>query len=232
MHHPSLYLCQSWGQTEKPVSFEAQTTNHRALSFEIQTKKLSRWFWALNNQTISVNFEAQTKKIWVIDFEAKSEKTATTGFEGKPEKIIATGFETKPEKTVTVVLRSNHWQTVPVVLRSNHCQTVDLGFEAQPRKSRSSSSRARCRPHIASPDLPIVRPPSIRPVPDHPGSSAPGLILLPWSLSLSVMPYLSHAHHETNQHDSPHDTKIKVKQPKCLKFKFKPCQVNDSSQSN
>jgi hypothetical protein len=34
------------------------------------------------------------------------------------------------------------------------------------------------------------------------------------------------------QHDSPHNTRIKVKLPKYLRFKFKHRQVNDPSQSN
>jgi transposase InsO family protein len=46
------------------------------------------------------------------------------------------------------------------------------------------------------------------------------------------MPYLPPAHHETSKHDSPNETKIKVKQLNRLRFKFKPHQVNDSSQSN
>jgi hypothetical protein len=86
------------------------------------------------------------------------------GFEAKLEKIVAIGFEVKPEKTVPVILMSNHWQTVLVVLRSNYWQTVDLDFEAQPRNPGSPSSCARCRPHTMSPDLPIVRPLSIRPM--------------------------------------------------------------------
>jgi hypothetical protein len=53
-----------------------------------------------------------------------------------------------------------------------------FGFDAQPTNPRSSSTRARCRPHMASPDLPITQPPSTRPVLDHPQSSAPGLLLL------------------------------------------------------
>jgi hypothetical protein len=55
-----------------------------------------------------------------------------------------------------------------MVLRSNHLQTIDLGFEAQPRNPRSSSPRARCRPHTAPPNLSIARPPStwtVRPSP-------------------------------------------------------------------
>jgi hypothetical protein len=42
--------------------------------------------------------------------------------------------------------------------------TVDLGLEAQPKNSRSSSLRARCRPHTTSPDLSIARLSSTRPV--------------------------------------------------------------------
>jgi hypothetical protein len=46
------------------------------------------------------------------------------------------------------------------------------------------------------------------------------------------MPHLPLAHHETNKHDFPHDTKIKVKLLKYPGFEFKSYQVNDSSQSN
>jgi hypothetical protein len=46
------------------------------------------------------------------------------------------------------------------------------------------------------------------------------------------MPHLPPTHHETNKCDSPTKQRIKVKQPKCPGFKFKPHQVNDSSQSN
>jgi hypothetical protein len=96
----------------------------------------------------------------------------------------------------------------------------------------SSSPCARCRSHTASPDLSTVRPPSTRPMLDHPQSSTPGLLVLPRSSSLLAMSHLSPAHHETSKHDSSHETKITVKQPKCPRFEFKPRQVNDSSQSN
>jgi hypothetical protein len=46
------------------------------------------------------------------------------------------------------------------------------------------------------------------------------------------MPHLPPAHHETSKHDSPNETKIKVKLTKCLRFEFKPHRVNDTSQSN
>jgi hypothetical protein len=44
------------------------------------------------------------------------------------------------------------------------------------------------------------------------------------------MSHLSPAHHETSKHDSPYDTKIKVKQQKHPGFEFKPRHANDSSQ--
>jgi TATA-binding protein-associated factor Taf7 len=46
------------------------------------------------------------------------------------------------------------------------------------------------------------------------------------------MLHLPLAHHETSKRESPNETKIKVKQPKCPRFEFEPRQVNDSSQSN
>jgi hypothetical protein len=50
------------------------------------------------------------------------------------------------------------------------------------------------------------------------------------------MPHLPPAHHETSKRDSPNETKVKEKQNKtkqnCPGFKFKPRQVNDSSQSH
>jgi hypothetical protein len=51
---------------------------------------------------------------------------------------------------------------------------------------------------------------------DHPRSSAPGLLLLPRSLSLHAMPHLPPAHHETNKCDSPNETKVKEKQNKTI----------------
>jgi hypothetical protein len=51
---------------------------------------------------------------------------------------------------------------------------------------------------------------------DHPRSSAPGRLLLPWSSSLHTMPHLPHAHHETSKHDSPNERKVKEKQNKTI----------------
>jgi hypothetical protein len=127
-------------------------------------------------------------------------------FWGQTTRIIATRFEAKPR------------------------ETVDLGFEAKQRNPCSSSPYARCRPHIASPDLSIVWLPSTRPVLDHPWSSAPSLLLLPRSSSLPTMPHLSPTHQETSKCISPHGMDSRVELPKFPKFKFKPRQVNYSSQ--
>jgi hypothetical protein len=46
------------------------------------------------------------------------------------------------------------------------------------------------------------------------------------------MPLLPPAHHEISKRDSPNETKIKKTKWNSPGFEFKPCQVNDSSQSN
>jgi hypothetical protein len=143
-----------------------------------------------HSQTVNLSFEAQPRNP-TTDFETKPDETVITNFEAKLEKTVATGFEAKLVKTVQVVLRQNH------------SQTVDLDFKAQPRNPRSSSPRARCRPHTAPPGH---RVPDLC---DHPRSSAPGLLLLPRSSSLHAMPHLPPAHHETSKCDSPNETKIK-----------------------
>jgi hypothetical protein len=132
-------------------------------------------------------------------------------------------------ETVTTSFEAKLGETIPVILRRNHRQTVDLGFDAQPRNSRSLSPHAWYRPHTVSPELSIIKPPSTRPVLDHPWSSAPGLLLLPRTSSLPTMPHLPPVHHETNKHDSPNERNIKVKQLKRRGFRFKPHQINNSS---
>jgi hypothetical protein len=126
-----------------------------------------------------LGFELQTKKLswW---FWGQNHQTGPASFDAQTRKPVATSFEVKLG------------------------ETVDLGFEAKPRNSRSSSTCARCRPYTSSLDLLIVRPLSIRPVLNHPRSSTPGLLLLAWSSLLPVILHLSPAHHETSKHDSPH----------------------------
>jgi hypothetical protein len=113
---------------------------------------------------VTAGFEAKLVETVATGFEAKPMKTVTIGFEAKPTKTVAVDFEVKPLETVTTGFEAKLAKTVRVVLRPNHSQTVNLSFEAQPRNMRTSSPRARCRPHTTSPDLLTAWPPSIRPV--------------------------------------------------------------------
>jgi hypothetical protein len=188
------------------VGFEGQLINHRPHGFDAQTKKLPQWFWCPNHQIVTASFEAQTEK-------------------------------PKPS-----VLRPNREKLSPLVLRPNR-RKPSQWFWGQTTDKPSTFvlklNQETCAPHLyvhsANHTLhhPISRS-SDHWVPDlcdHPRSSALGLLLLPQSSSLPAMPHLLHAHHEASKRISPHKTKINVKQPKCSKFKFKPQQVNDSSQS-
>jgi hypothetical protein len=65
---------------------------------------------------------------------------------------------------------------------------------------------------------PTSQPPDHR-VPDmcdHPRSSAPGLLLLPWSSSQHVMPHLPPTHHKISKRDSPNERKVKEKENKTI----------------
>jgi hypothetical protein len=139
-------------------------------------------------------------------FWGPNQQTRASGFGAKPQKTVATGFEVKLGETV------------------NPC------FEAKPRNLCSSSPRVWCRLHTTSPNLSIIWPPSTRPVLDHLRSSAPSLKLLARSSSLPAMLHLSPTHHETSKHISPHEIDSRVEPPKFPEFKFKPRQVNYSSQ--
>jgi hypothetical protein len=86
------------------------------------------WFWGSTKkprETVATSFEAKLEKIVATGFEAKPVKTVAAGFEAKSLETVATGFKVKLVKIVRVVLRPNH------------SQTVGIGFEAQPRNSRS-----------------------------------------------------------------------------------------------
>jgi hypothetical protein len=138
--------------------FEAQITKPELPFFRHKPRNPPPpWFWG------------STKKP-TAGFEVKLEETGTTSFEAKLEKTVAAGFEAKPSETVRVVLRPNH------------SQTIDLGFEAQPRNPRSSSPYTRCKPHTASPNLSIARPPSTWPMWPSPvlciRSATPAMILV------------------------------------------------------
>jgi hypothetical protein len=147
------------------------------------------------------------------------------------ETIHHLGFETQP-KNPPPVLRSN-WEkpSLPVLRPTRRkssqwfwCQTTDKPSTLILRLNQETHA---LHLHVHGVDHtrrhPTSRSSSHR-VPDlgdHPGSSAPGLLLLPYSSSLPVMPHLPPTHHETNKYDSPHDTKIKVRLSKCPEFEFK-----------
>jgi hypothetical protein len=125
----------------------------------------------------------------------------------------------KPGNPSPPILRINQRKPSILLLRLNHeTHASHLHVYGADRTRRHSTSRS-----------PGHRVPNLC---DHLRSSVPGLLLLPQSSSLHVMPPLPPAHNETSKHDSPHDTRIKVKQPKCLGFEFKHRQVNNLSQSN
>jgi hypothetical protein len=151
------------------------------------------------------------------------------GFMTQPTNHKPLSFEAQNKKPVRWFCGLNH-QTVAAGFEAQTGKPADLGFEAEQKNSRSSSLYAPYRPHKVSPNLSIVRSPSTRPVLDHPQSSAPSLLLLPWSSSLPAMLHLSPIHHETSKHASPHDIYNRLEPKKIPEFKFKPRQINYSSQ--
>jgi hypothetical protein len=197
------------------------------------TKKLTTSFETKPRETVATSFEAKLEKTVGTGFEVKPEKTAAVGFEAKPPETVTTVFGAKSAETVVADFQAKPVKTVRVILMPNHSQTVAIGFEPQtddkpsqwfwgqttdkpstlvlslnqeiraPRLHVYGADRTRCHPTSRSSDH---RVPDLC---DHPRSSAPGLLLLPPSSSLHVMPHLSPAHHETSKHDSPNEIKIK-----------------------
>jgi hypothetical protein len=207
-----------WGSTKKPTaSFEAKPGETVTTSFEAKLEK-----------TVATDFEAKKPKTVAVGFEAKPAETVTTGFEAKLVKIITTGFEAKPVKTVWVVLRPNHSQTVAIGFEAQTDEKPSLWFWGQ-TNDKPSTLVLRLNQETRAPRLHVHganrtwRHPTSRSsghqvsnMCDHPRSSAPGLLLLPWSSSLHAMPHLPLAHHETSKCDSSNETKVKEKQSKTV----------------
>jgi hypothetical protein len=210
---------QFWGSTKKTTTdFEVKLGETIATSFEAKLEK-----------TVAIGFEAKLEKTVIAGFEAKPlETVATAGFEAKLPETVATGFEAKPAKTIRVVLRPNHSQTIAIGFKAQTDEKQSEWFWGQtthklstlvlrlnqdthaPRLHVHGADRTQCYPTSRSlghwvPDLC-----------NHPRSSALGLLLLPWSSSLHVMPHLPPAHHETSKRDSPNETKVKEKQNKII----------------
>jgi hypothetical protein len=118
-------------------------------------KRKPVWFWAPNEETIVVILRPKSSN-HTYRFWGQSGRNRHHQFWSQPKETVPVVVRPNHWQTVSVVLKPNHWQTNLVVLRPNHLQTVDLGSEAQPRNSHSSSTRAWCRPHTVSPDLSIV----------------------------------------------------------------------------
>jgi hypothetical protein len=123
-------------------------------------------------------------------------------------------------------------------LRPNHSQTVDLGFKAQLRNPRSSSPRAWCRSHTASPDLLITQPPSTRPVRPSPvlctRSPTPAMIIITarHAAPATYTPRDKQTRFSKQNKDKRKTKQNKTKQNLPYQLAVKPRQVNDLSQSN
>jgi hypothetical protein len=194
--------------------------------------KPSRWFWGPNHKTRATGFEAQTGKPSTTlvlrlnqethhQFWGQTWRNRRHQFWGQTKKTITTGFEAKPAKTVTTGFEVKSTKTVWVVLRPNHSQTVDLGVEAQPRNPCSTSPRARCIPHMTPLDLSTTRPLSTRPM-------RPSTVLI---AARHAAPATCTPRDKHTWFSDRNKGKRKTKQNH-HGFEFKPCQVNDSSQSN
>jgi hypothetical protein len=156
----------------------------------------------------SIGFVAQPTNRSPLNFEAQTKKPSRW-FWGTNHQTRAASFEAQTGKPSTTLVLSLNQET------------------RAPSLNVPGADHTRCHP--------TSRPPSHRVLDlcDHPQSSAPGLLLLSWSSSLHAMQQLPHAHHGTSKCDSPNETKVKEKtKQNYTEFKFKPRQVNDSSQSN
>jgi hypothetical protein len=176
-------------------------------------------FWGTNRETLHhLGFETQPRNSPPI-FRPNREKLSALVLRSnrrKPSQWFWGKITNKPsqwfwgqttDKPLTLVLRLNH------EIRALRLLVHDADRTRCYQTSRSSGYRV---PNLC----------------DHSRSSTPGLLLLPRSSSLPAIPHPPPAHHETSKCNSPHDTRIMVKLPKCLRFKFKTHQINDSSQSN
>jgi hypothetical protein len=190
-----------------PVSFMAQPTNCSLHGFEAQTKKPSRWFWGPNHQIVATDLRPKPGKPPPSGLRPNLEEPSPTALRPNWEKLSQWFWGQTTDKPPTLVLRLNQETCAPHLL----VHGIDC-TQYHP----TSQSFGHWVPDMC----------------DHPQSSAPGLLLLARSSSLSAMPYLPPTHHDTSKRDSPHDTKDKGELLKCLRFEFNPHQVNDLSQSN
>jgi hypothetical protein len=222
---------------QAPVGFVAQLTNWSSLCFEAQTKKPLRWFWGPNHQTAAVDFEAQTGK------------PSTTGFEAKPREIVNLSFKAKPrnlhhrfwdqtEKNhhhrfwgQTGRNRPSGFEDKPLTNRPSH-------FEAKPLKNRQPwfwGSTKKLTLLVSSCMVQTAH--NVTWTLDRSTTEYPTCVIIP-----SPLHQVSYSCHDPrhclscrtcNLHTTRQANmtlhmiqRIKVKQLKCLGFKFKPQHVN------
>jgi hypothetical protein len=146
------------------------------------------------NRIKPLDLDACLIPTFIRRFCGATDKLKSAWLWGTTQETVFVGFETQTGKASTLVLRLNQETRAPLL----HVHGTDC-----------------TQRH------PIARSPSIWHVLDHPRSSTPGLLLLPWSSLLPAMSHLLPAYHETSKRDSSHETTIKVKLPKYFGFKFK-----------
>jgi hypothetical protein len=151
----------------------------------------------------------------LLDLNTCSTPTSLRRFCGATDKLKPTWFWGPNQETVAVILRPKS--------PNQSCR-----FEPQTGKpSTTLILRLNQETHAPSLHVPAADRTRRHPTSRLPGhrvfdlcdrlrSSAPDLLLLPWSSSLDAMPHLPPAHHEISKRDSPNETKIKEKQNKTI----------------
>jgi hypothetical protein len=214
VHHPSPHL----------RSFETKLGNPSLTRFALKQDAGCRCVFSHHFHSLVLRCKLTNLLPW---FWGTNEETVTVILRPKSPNY-SSGFEAKLPNRWPWFWGSNQ-EIVEVLLKPNHWQTVTIGFEAKLGNPYFlSPPRVRCGSHMASPNLPIVRPPSTWLVPDHPRSSAPSLLLIPQSSLLLAMSHSPPTYHETSNHVSLNRiTQYGVSSTEMHRFQIqtKPCQL-------
>jgi hypothetical protein len=164
-----LNVCPT--SSHPPVGFVAQPTDHNLLSFEAQTKKPSLWFWGINHQTVATSFDAQTEKPEPPVLRPNREKPSPPILRSNWRKLFQWFWGQTNDKPSQWFWGQTTDKPLTFVLSLNQdTRAPHLHVHGADRTWRHPTSRSF--DHWV-PDLC-----------DHPRSSAPGILLLPRSLSL------------------------------------------------
>jgi hypothetical protein len=159
------------------------------------------WFWGPNQETVAVILRS------------KSPNQSHRFWGPNRETLHHLGFKAQ-QRNPPPVLRSNWEKLSPPVFRPNWRKPSEWFWDQTTHKPSTlvlmlnEETRAPSL-HVPGADRtrrhPTSRPPGhwVPDLCDHPRSSAPGLLLLPRSSSLHVMPHLPPAPHGTSKRDSP-----------------------------